>query len=88
MSFENEVRCSPIGLFPWRRSALKHRTAIFRHINKGRIAAHHDAFEFPDGQTVLLTLVSEGQRATVLQLPAEPNSVLKTHDQEQSVYAD
>ncbi len=88
LSFESEIRCSPIGLFPWRRSALKYRTAIFRHINKGKIAAHHDALEFPDGQTVLLTLVSEGQRATVLQLPAEPNSVLKAHDQERSVYAD
>jgi hypothetical protein len=26
--------------------------------------------EFPDGQIVLLTLLKEGQRATVLQLPA------------------
>ena len=32
--------------------------------------AHHDALEFPDGQIVLLTLLKEGQRATVLQLPA------------------
>ena len=32
--------------------------------------AHHDALEFPDGQVVLLTRVCEGQRATVLQLPA------------------
>ena len=32
--------------------------------------AHHDALEFPDGQIVLLTLLQEGQQATVLQLPA------------------
>jgi hypothetical protein len=31
---------------------------------------HHDALEFPDGQVVLLTRLCEGQRATVLQLPA------------------
>src|SRR2546427_3401917 len=31
---------------------------------------HHDALEFPDGQIVLLTRLCEGQRATVLQLPA------------------
>jgi hypothetical protein len=31
---------------------------------------HHDALEFPDGQTVLLTRLCDGQRATVLQLPA------------------
>jgi hypothetical protein len=33
-----------------------HKAAIFRQINKGRIAAHHDALEFPDGDIVLLTL--------------------------------
>ena len=32
---------------------------------------HHDVLEFPDGQVVLLTRLIEGQRATVLQLPAE-----------------
>jgi hypothetical protein len=30
---------------------------------------HHDAIEFPDGRNVLVTLLCEGQRATVLQLP-------------------
>ena len=35
-------------------------------------AAHHDALEFPDGRTVLLTHLCEGQTATVLQLPAQP----------------
>jgi hypothetical protein len=30
---------------------------------------HHDAIEFPDGSHVLVTLLREGQRATVLQLP-------------------
>lgn len=30
---------------------------------------HHDALMFPDGNTVLVTLLSEGQRARVLQLP-------------------
>jgi hypothetical protein len=31
-------------------------------------AAHHDALEFPDGRTVLLTLLCGGQEATLLQL--------------------
>jgi hypothetical protein len=31
---------------------------------------HHDALEFPHGETVLLTHLREGQHATVLQLPA------------------
>ena len=30
----------------------------------------HDALEFPDGETVLVTELREGQHATVLQLPA------------------
>ena len=30
---------------------------------------HHDAIEFPDGKSVLVTQLCEGQRATVLQLP-------------------
>jgi hypothetical protein len=36
---------------------------------------HHDALEFPDGETVLLTRLCEGQHATVLQLPASPQPV-------------
>ena len=31
---------------------------------------HHDAIEFPDGTRVLVTQLCEGQRVTVLQLPA------------------
>jgi hypothetical protein len=33
---------------------------------------HHDALEFPNGQIVLLNRLCEGQRVTVLQLPASP----------------
>jgi hypothetical protein len=47
-------------------------TAIFRQINKDNPHIHHDALEFPNGRTVLLTDVFEGQQATVLQLPAQP----------------
>jgi len=36
--------------------------------------AHHDALEFPDGQVVLVTRLCDGQRATVLQLPAGANA--------------
>ena len=56
-------------MWPWSKGALKHRTAIFRQINKEKLATHHDALEFPDGQIVLLTLLEVGQQATVLQLP-------------------
>jgi hypothetical protein len=49
-----------------------YKTAIFRQINLHNRATHHDALEFPNGEVVLLTLLEEGQQATVLQLPAAP----------------
>ena len=44
----------------------------FRQIDINKSHVHHDALEFPDGQCVLVTQLMEGQRATVLQLPATP----------------
>ena len=72
--FADDVWCESTGLLPWRGKVFKHKTAIFRQVNKTRLAAHHDALEFPDGQVVLLTLLREGQQATVLQLPAQPKT--------------
>ena len=68
LSFEDEVRC--ITSWPWRRNVIGHKTAIFRQVNLNDPMRHHDALEFPDGQIVLLTFLTEGQHATVLQLPA------------------
>jgi hypothetical protein len=59
-----------------------HKTAIFRQINKNVPLAHHDALEFPDGQMVELTRLREGQRATVLQLPAQPTTAAEAEAQE------
>ena len=67
LSFADEVR--QVRKWPWSRSVIRHKTAIFRQINKENPSTHHDALEFPDGKIVLLTLLREGQRATVLQLP-------------------
>jgi hypothetical protein len=66
LAFEEEVRCETGILLAWR---FGHKVARFRQVNKGRSNAHHDALEFPDGKTVLLTLLCKGQHATVLQLP-------------------
>ena len=59
----------------------QHKTAIFRQINEGNRTTHHDALEFPDGQTVLLTRLCEAQEATVLQLPAEPRTAEELKEQ-------
>ena len=65
---------------------INHKTAIFRQINKGKVAAHHDAVEFPDGQIVLLTVFRGGQQATVLQLPAEPKAAIEFAAQQRATY--
>jgi hypothetical protein len=87
LSLAGEVTCLPVGLLAWREKVIKHKTAIFRQINKERVAEHHDALEFADGQTVLLTFLCEGQQATVLQLPAEPKTVVETEAQQRAAYA-
>src|SRR5258706_13335990 len=45
------------------------RVARFGVVEPNVPDRHHDAIEFPDGSNVLVTLLVEGQRATVLQLP-------------------
>ena len=71
IAFENEVEYERFfTLLP--NIKLGTKLARFRQINVGRLMAHHDALEFPDGETVLLTRLCEGQHATVLQLPASP----------------
>src|ERR1700728_2034158 len=77
LAFADDVRRDVTGLLPWRGKVINHRTAIFRQVNKQKLAAHHDALEFPDGRTILLTLLCEGQAATVLQSPAQQ----KTEDE-------
>jgi hypothetical protein len=58
LSFTEEVR--RLGSWPWSRATFKHRTAIFRQINKEVPSTHHDALEFPDGKIVLLTFLEGG----------------------------
>ncbi len=86
LAFAGEVERLLPRLWPWHDSAIKHKTAIFRQINKDKVAAHHDALEFPDGQIVLLTSLSEGQQATVLQLPAGPKTAAEAEAQKRAAY--
>jgi hypothetical protein len=86
LSFAREVTLTAIGLLGWCHKVISHKTAIFRQINNGRVAAHHDALEFPDGRIVLLTFLHEGQQATVLQLPADPKVVVETEAQRRAAH--
>jgi hypothetical protein len=86
LAFAREVERLPARLWAWQDRVIKHTTAIFRQINKERVAAHHDSLEFPDGQIVLLTFLSEDQEATVLQLPAEPKTIVESEAQRRAAY--
>jgi hypothetical protein len=87
LAFAYDVKRISTRLWPWHAdSAIEYKTAMFRQINKDKIAAHHDALEFPDGQIVLLTLLAEGQQATVLQLPAEPRTAVEAEAQRRAAF--
>src|SRR5262249_18027629 len=77
IAFEKEVKYERFfALFPSMKfGKLGKKVAQFRQINVGKPMVHHDALEFPDGETVLLTRLCEGQHATVLQLPASSRPV-------------
>ncbi|WP_291842296.1 hypothetical protein [Bradyrhizobium sp.] len=49
------------------------RVGKFNQIETQTPDRHHDAIEFPDGSHVLVTQLCQGQRVTVLQLPAGQN---------------
>ena len=69
--FDKDVECDHVlGFFPSRK--MRSNLARFRQINLDNPHEHHDALEFPNGQVVLLTRLCDGQKATVLQLPAVP----------------
>jgi hypothetical protein len=69
LAFDAELKCE--STFGFGSKRLPYRVARFREIDKDRPNVHHDALEMPDGQIVLVTKVMPGQRATVLQLPAD-----------------
>ncbi len=86
LCFASEIRCLPTGLLAWRESVTNHKTAIFRQVNKEKVAAHHDALELPDGRITLLTHLCEGQQVTVLQLPAAPRTAVEADAQRRATY--
>jgi hypothetical protein len=85
IAFERDVVSeSGFHLFRTSNRDLKQRVARFRQVDLDRPASHHDALEFPDGQIVLVASLVEGQRATVLQLPASTQAPRKEQKAEQT----
>jgi len=66
LAFEQDVRYEHKWI--WTKSA-GFNVARFRKIEPNVPQRHHDAIEFPDGTMALVTMLSTGQRARVLQLP-------------------
>ena len=72
LAFADNVRYD--NRWIWTRTVNFH-VAKFNAIDTHIPDRHHDAIEFPDGSRVLVTLLCEGQRATVLQLPVTQQGV-------------
>jgi hypothetical protein len=86
IAFPHGVLITHRSFFGWPRRSVRYATAIFRQVNKQTAGTHHDAVEFPDGHTVLLTSLPEGQLATVLQLPAQPVTSGEAEEQTRAAY--
>ena len=84
LAFESNVQYDrPFSLFG--KARVEHKLARFRQINMADPDVHHDALEFPGGQIVLVTRLTPGQRATVLQMPATAQA--QTHQSTRSTTA-
>ena len=69
LAFEHEIEGqNAFRLFPPNKFGAQ--VARFLRVNEAHRHLDHDALELPSGQVVLLTRLREGQRATVLRLPA------------------
>jgi len=69
VAFEKEIQFDQSWSFFHKHKAVG-TLARFRQVNMDKPNTHHDALEFSDGRIVLVNALREGQRATVLQLPA------------------
>lgn len=70
LAFENNVRYDR-GFRLLGKPVVPHKLARFRQVNMDKPNVYHDALEFPDGETLLVHRLTPGQRASVLQLPAQ-----------------
>jgi hypothetical protein len=80
VAFEKEVECDHVFKV-FGSQKVGEKLARFRQVDKDQPNVHHDALEFPNGETMLVSRLREGQHATVLQLPASPRAVNETEKQ-------
>ena len=75
----------PTGLLGWKTRTMTTRRPSFAGLTRTSWP-HITMCSFPDGRTVLLTLLCEGQTATVLQLPAQPATAAQADAQKRVTY--
>ncbi len=80
LAFEHDVAWD--RPFSFVRRSPTGKLVRFRQVNAHDHHVHHDAIEFPDGRTVLLTKLWPGQRATVVQLPVRPQATTSARQAE------
>lgn len=68
LGFESNVRYDQRWI--WTKTT-DYKVGKFGQVEKGMPHCHHDAIEFPDGTSVLVTLLVTGQRVKVLQMPVQ-----------------
>jgi hypothetical protein len=76
LAFERDAQCEGMMF----RKNVGDRMARFRQIDLGKPNRHHDALEFSNGTVVMVTDLAVGQKATVLQLPANPVEKPQSHE--------
>ena len=74
LAFAENIRYK--GRWIWTRT-INTRVGKFNQIDPDIPYRHHDAVEFADGRYVLVTQLCDGQRVTVLQLPATAASTVR-----------
>jgi len=77
LAFEDDVKYD--SRWFWTKT-IRSRVAKFNTLERHLPDRHHDAIEFADGSRVLVTQLREGQRVTVLQLPATGKPVERKID--------
>jgi hypothetical protein len=81
LAFDKDVATRKFSIFGIGGQTFPHRVARFRQLHREDAHRHHDALEFPDGTTVMLHELAEGQNATVLQLPSAPRTDAEAEEQ-------
>lgn len=74
VSFAKPAKIKGLSVFSFPKVATSSCVARFRKLDVKKSYAHHDAFEFADGRTVMVSDLETGQQVTVLQLPPQKKS--------------